>query len=324
MSLATRVGARLGAEEPDPSATTGLPAVRPPRGRRRKGDGRAAFWFLLPWTAGLVLITLGPMLGSLALSFTEYNLIQPPEFVGGENYERLLSDARLGNSLIVSFLYVFISVPLQLALSLGLAVVLDRGMRGLSFYRSVFYLPSMLGGSVAISILWRQIFGNDGLVNQVLGVFGIEAPGLVTTPDTALSTLILLNVWTFGAPMVIFLAALRQIPVMYYEAAKVDGATARQRFFRITLPLLTPIIFFNLVLQLIHAFQAFTQAFIVSNGTGGPADSTMFMTLYLYQQAFTRFDMGYASAVAWLLMIVIAAITAANFFFSRYWVFYDD
>lgn len=323
MSLVSRLAAEPAADEPEDTATVNLETVRPRR-RSGGGDGRAAFWFLLPWTIGLLLITLGPMIGSLALSFTDYNLLQPPEWIGAENYEKLVSDQRLHSSLFVSFLYVFISVPLQLALSLGLAVVLDRGMRGLAFYRSVFYLPSLLGGSVAIAILWRQIFGNDGLVNQLLAVFGIEAPGLVTTPDTALSTLIILNVWTFGAPMVIFLAALRQIPAMYYEAAKVDGASRWQQFFRITVPLMTPIIFFNLVLQLIHAFQAFTQAYVVSNGTGGPADSTMFMTLYLYQQAFTRFDMGYASAVAWLLMLVIAAVTAANFFLSRFWVFYDD
>jgi multiple sugar transport system permease protein len=194
----------------------------------------------------------------------------------------------------------------------------------MAFYRSIFYLPSLLGSSVAIAILWKQIFGSDGLINQVLGLFGIQGHGWISEPDTALSTLIVLNVWTFGAPMVIFLAGLRQIPTMYYEAAAVDGAGPLRRFRSITLPLLTPIVFFNLVLQIIHAFQAFTQAFVVSNGTGGPSDSTMFYTLYLYQRGFGNFDMGYASAMAWFLLVIIAAFTAVNFFASRYWVFYED
>jgi multiple sugar transport system permease protein len=224
----------------------------------------------------------------------------------------------------VTFTYVFVSVPLQLAIALLLAVVLDRGVRGMAFYRSVFYLPSLLGSSVAIAILWRQVFGTTGLLNQVLDVFGIEGRGWISDPSTALGTLVVLNVWTFGSPMVIFLAGLRQIPAMYYEAASVDGAGVLRRFFSITLPLLTPIIFFNLVLQIIHAFQSFTQAFVVSGGSGGPSDSTMFFTLYLYDRGFGNFDMGYASAMAWFLLVIIGVFTAANFFASKYWVFYDD
>jgi multiple sugar transport system permease protein len=215
-------------------------------------------------------------------------------------------------------------VPLQLAAALGLALLLDRGMRGLAIYRSAFYLPSLLGGSVAIAILWRQIFGTTGLINQVLGIFGIEGQGWVSHPDYALSTLIVLNVWTFGAPMIIFLAGLRQIPEMYYEAASIDGATKLRQFWSITIPMLTPIIFFNLVLQLIGAMQTFTQAFVVSGGTGGPADSTLFFTLYLYQQGFASLNMGYASAMAWLLLILTAVLTAINFLLSKYWVFYND
>nr|WP_246220949.1 sugar ABC transporter permease [Phytoactinopolyspora mesophila] len=237
----------------------------------------------------------------------------------------MLNDPRLHNSLIVTFVYVFVSVPLQLALALGLALILDRGVRGLAFYRSIYYLPSLLGGSVAIAILWRLVFGSNGLVNQVLGLVGFEdLPGWVGHPDYALGTLIMLNVWTFGSPMVIFLAGLRQIPTMYYEAAAVDGAGPVKRFFSITIPLLTPIIFFNLILQLINAFQTFSQAFIVSGGTGGPADSTMFYTLYLYLRGFSAFDMGYASALAWFLLLIIAGLTAVNFIASRFWVHYGD
>jgi multiple sugar transport system permease protein len=168
------------------------------------------------------------------------------------------------------------------------------------------------------------VFGTTGLLNQVLDVFGIEGKGWISDPSTALGTLVVLNVWTFGSPMVIFLAGLRQIPTMYYEAASVDGAGVLRRFFSITMPLLTPIIFFNLVLQIIHAFQSFTQAFVVSGGSGGPSDSTMFFTLYLYDRGFGNFDMGYASAMAWFLLVIIGVFTAANFFASKYWVFYDD
>ena len=236
----------------------------------------------------------------------------------------MFSDARLHNSLGVTFTYVLVGVPLQLAVALLIALVLDKGLRGLPFYRSVFYLPSLLGGSVAIAILWQQIFGTDGLVNQVLAVVRHRGPGLDLRSEHALGTIILLHVWTFGSPMVIFLAGLRQIPVMYYEAAAVDGATKLQQFWQITLPLLSPIIFFNLVLQIIGSFQSFTQAFIVSGGTGGPSDSTLFYTLYLYQKGFGQFEMGYASAMAWLLLVIIGAFTAINFIAAKYWVFYDD
>jgi len=288
-------------------------------------DNKAGYLFLLPWLIGLVVITIGPMVASLYLSFTNYNLIQAPEWTGLQNYLRMLEDTRLHNSLKVTFIYVFVSTPLQLALALALALLLNEGMKGLPFYRSIFYLPSMLGSAVAIAVLWRQMFGTDGLVNQVLRLLGIDATiGYISDPKYALSTIILLHVWTFGSPMVIFLAGLRQIPGMYYEAASVDGASRWTTFVKITLPLLSPIIFFNLVLQIIGAFQSFTQAFVVSGGTGGPSDSTMFYTVYLYQRGFGQFQMGYAAAMAWLLVVIIAAFTAINFFASKYWVFYGD
>jgi multiple sugar transport system permease protein len=288
-------------------------------------DNKAGYLFLLPWLIGLVVITIGPMLASLYLSFTNYSLIQAPRWIGLENYARMLTDERLHNSLKVTFIYVFVSTPLQLAVALAIALLLNEGMRGLPFYRSVFYLPSMLGASVAIAVLWRQMFEVDGLVNQVLRLFGFEATiSWIGDPSYALWTIILLHIWTFGSPMVIFLAGLRQIPGMYYEAAAVDGAGWWVRFTNITLPLLSPIIFFNLVLQVINAFQSFTQAYVVSNGTGGPADETLFYTLYLYQRGFVQFQMGYAAAMAWLLVVIIAAFTAINFYFSKRWVFYGD
>lgn len=301
------------------------PEERRSRSREHRRDGLVGYVFLAPWLVGLLGITIGPMLGSLYLAFTDYNLIQPPAWTGFDNFTRMLTDSRLHTSLKVTFTYVLVSTPLQLGVALGIAMLLDRGMRGLSFYRSVFYLPSLLGSSVAIAVLWREIFGTRGLFNQLLGMLGLPSDhGWVSSPDTALGAIILLHVWTFGAPMIIFLAGLRQIPTMYYEAASVDGASKSYQFFRITLPLLSPIIFFNLTMQIIGAFQSFTQAFIVSNGSGGPADSTLFYSLYLYEQGFGRFQMGYASAMAWLLLVIIAAFTAINFLAAKYWVFYDD
>jgi multiple sugar transport system permease protein len=314
---------------PAPSGGAAGPAAL---GRRRRfrlplpeREGWVATVFLAPWFAGLALVTIGPIAASAYLSLTDYSLIGSPEWTGLENYRRMADDPRFYQALKVTSSYVVISVPLQLAFALLLALVLDRGVRGLAFYRSVYYLPSLLGGSVAVAILWRQIFGTDGLVNRLLRVLGwADPPGWVSTPEHALSTLIVLHIWTFGAPMVIFLAGLRQIPRMYYEAAAVDGAGRLRSFWHVTFPLLTPIIFFNLVLQTINAFQTFTQAFIVSGGNGGPADSTLFYTLYLYQRGFGQFDMGYASALAWVLLVIIAGLTAVHFVAARWWVFYDD
>ncbi|MGI5150325.1 carbohydrate ABC transporter permease [Plantactinospora sp. CA-294935] len=303
------------------SDRTGRPTAR--SGPRRR-ETRVAYGFLTPWIVGMVVFTIGPILASLYLSFTDYTLLSPPEWLGLENYRRMLEDSRLHKSLLVTFQYVFVSVPLQLVLALGLAMLLNRGVRGLPIYRSVYYLPSLLAGSVSIAILWRQIFGSEGLINQLLAKVGVEGVSWVSHPDYALGTLVVLNAWTFGAPMVIFLAGLRQIPSMYYEAASVDGAGAVSQFFRITIPLLTPIIFFNLILQMIGAFQSFTQAFVVSGGSGGPADSTLLYTLYLYERGFGSFEMGYASALAWTLLVIIAVLTGVNFLFAKRWVFYGD
>ncbi|UYN83441.1 MAG: sugar ABC transporter permease [Microcella sp.] len=287
-------------------------------------EARAAWIMLTPWLLGLTLITAIPMLASLYLSFTNYPLLAAPRWVGFDNYVRLFDDPRFLASIGVTFRYVFISVPLQLAFALGLALLLNRGLSGLKFYRSALYLPSLLGASVTIAILWRQVFGQNGIFNDFLALFGIQGISWIGNPDWALSTLIVLNVWTFGSPMVIFLAGLRQIPKEYYEAASVDGAPRMSQFFHITLPLLTPVVFFNVILQFIHAFQAFTPSYIISGGSGGPVDSTLFYTLYLYQRGFTQFQMGYASAMAWILLLIIGLFTAANFIGARYWVFYGD
>jgi multiple sugar transport system permease protein len=291
----------------------------------KKAENRAAYAFLTPWLIGIFCITALPMLASLYLSFTDYRVVSPPNWVGFENYHRLFTgDRRFIKSIWVTLTYVGWSVPLVLVFSLTIAVALNRGLAGLAIYRSLFYIPSLIGGSVGIGLLWREVFGERGTINYLLHLVGWTGRGWINNPNFALPSVIALHVWTFGASMVIFLAALRQIPESYYEAASIDGANAWQRFRRITLPLITPVVFFNAVLLLIGAFQSFTQAFVVSNGTGGPIDSTLLYSLYLYQQAFTQLNMGYASAMAWILLVAIALATAFLFWTSRFWVFYGD
>jgi multiple sugar transport system permease protein len=285
----------------------------------------AGYLFLTPWLIGFFGLTLGPALASLYLSFTDFDLLSTPHWTGAANYVRIATnDAKFVAAMHVTFLYVALAVPLKLGFALMVAMILNKGISGLPLYRAMFYLPSLLGASVAIAVLWRQLFAGDGLFNQALSLFGIHGPSWISNPDTSLYTLVALSVWQFGSPMIIFLAGLRQIPRDVYEAAEIDGASRRQQFLRITLPLLTPVIFFNGVVQTIDAFKAFTPAFIISGGTGGPIDSTLFYTLYLYQEAFAYFRMGYASALAWILVVIIAAFTAFAFLSSRYWVHYND
>lgn len=284
------------------------------------------YLFLLPWLIGFFGLTLGPAVASLYLSFTDYNLLQAPNLVGLENYVRIATaDEKFISSMRVTLFYVICSVPFKLTFALLVALLLNRGIRGLPVYRAIFYLPSLLGASVAIAVLWRQIFDSDGVINVLLwNLFGIQGPSWISNPDYSLYTLVVLAVWQFGSPMIIFLAGLRQIPHDMYEAASLDGASKTRMFFKITLPLLTPVIFFNAVVQTIDAFKAFTPAYVISSGTGGPIDSTLFYTLYLYQEAFGFFRMGYAAALAWILVVIIALFTAFSFLSSRYWVHYDD
>jgi multiple sugar transport system permease protein len=286
---------------------------------------RAGYVFLLPWFVGFFGLTLGPALASLYLSFTEYDLLRDPRWNALDNYVRIASgDPKFAASMRVTLVYIMFAVPLKLAFALAIAMILNRGIAGLPLYRAMFYLPSLLGASVAIAVLWRQLFAGDGVLNQILAHLGIQGPSWISNPDYALSTLVALSIWQFGSPMIIFLAGLKQIPHELYEAAQLDGASKPQQFWRITLPLLTPVVFFNAVVQTIEAFKAFTPAFIISGGTGGPIDSTLFYTLYLYQEAFANFRMGYAAALAWILVAIIALFTAFAFLSSRYWVHYND
>lgn len=307
---------------PTSEATTALATS----GSTRRRQGRWALLFLSPWIVGLVTLTAGPLVASLYLSFTNYDLLSSPVWVGASNYIRMFTaDPLWWQSVKVTVVYVVISVPLQLALALALALLLNRGVKGLGFWRAVYYIPSLFGSGVAVAILWRELFGADGLVNQLLGLIGIHSTtSWIGDPTWSIGTLILLRVWEFGSPMIIFLAGLRQIPADLYESAQLDGAGPVRRFFSITLPMISPILFFNLVLQVISAFQVFGSAFIIGGGTGGGGNSLLVYTLYLYQAAFNNFQMGYAAAMAWMLVVIIGAVTAVNFWFSRRWVQYAD
>ncbi|MDF2644350.1 MAG: YesP [Paenibacillus sp.] len=288
-------------------------------------QNRTAYLFLLPWLVGFFCLTLGPMLGSLYLSFTKFNLLNAPRWLGLDNYVQIFNeDDSFYHSMGLTFQYALLSVPLRLIFALMVALALNKGIRALGVYRTVYYIPSLLGGSVAIAIVWRKIFDGDGLFNQFLSWFGIQGPSWVAHPDYILSTIITLSVWQFGSAMVIFLAGLKQVPADLYEASQVDGAGKVRQFFQITLPLLSPVIFFNLVMSIINSFQVFTPGYVIGDGRGGPLNSTLFYTLYLYLKGFSFFDMGYASALAWIMLVVIGVLTAIVFMTSKYWVFYGD
>jgi multiple sugar transport system permease protein len=303
---------------------TEIGAARPPR-RRRSEAGAAPYVFLVPWFIGLAVFTVGPLVYSLYLSFTDYNLLQHPTWVGLANYRRMFTaDPRYLHSVKITLTYVLISVPLKLVVAFALALWLNRKRRGTGLYRSLFYLPSLLGASVAVALVWRSLFSQTGSFNAALHAIGINGPDWINSTSWALGTIIVLACWQFGAPMVIFLAGLKQIPTDLYDAAAVDGAGRVPRWWHVTLPLLSPIIFFNVLLETVNAFQAFTPAFVVSGGSGGPADSTLFYTLYLYQEGFTSFRFGYASAIAWVLLAAVAIITSLMFWLARSVVFYAD
>lgn len=307
---------------PPPAATR-----RGGRGRRRREDV-AGYVFLSPWLLGLMGITAIPMVLSLYLSFTDYSPlidVGEAEWIGLDNYrEMFTADPSYWHAVRVTVTFALVAVPLKLAAALGVALLLNRAFKGIAFFRGMFYLPSLLGGSVAVAIVWRSMFNREGAVNSFLGFFGIEGAPWVNDPQWALETLMLLAIWQFGAPMVIFLAGLKQVPAELYEAAAVDGAGAWRQFTHITLPMLSPVIFFNLVLETIHGFQGFTSAFVLSGGTGGPVDSTLMYTLHLYNKGFVELNMGYASAMAWVFLLVVGLITVVLFNTGKFWVHYSD
>lgn len=290
---------------------------------KRKNYRYIGLLYILPWIIGLLVFQLYPFIASFYYSLTDYNMVKTPNFVGLDNYRKILTDdPGFVQSLKVTSIYVLIAVPIKLAFALFVAVILNAKLRAINFFRTVYYLPSILGGSVAISVLWRFLFMRDGVVNGLLGRIGIPSIDWLGNPDVALYTLSLLTVWQFGSSMVLFLAGLQQVPSELYEAGAIDGASRVRRFFKITVPLLTPIVLFNLVMQMVNAFQEFTGAFVITNG--GPMKSTYLYALKLYEEAFTFFKMGYASALSWILFVIIMAVTAVIFKSSNYWVHYED
>ena len=287
-------------------------------------DNVAGYVFILPFIIGLLVFTLIPFLTSLYLSFTEYNILSPAKWIGLDNYkEMFFEDPLFWTSFKVTFKFAFIQVPIKLAVSLLVALILAKATRLTGFYRSAFYIPSLMGGSVAIALLWKQLFSPNGVINQILGVLGLpDDTAWLGDPKTALGTLIALGVWQFGSSMLIFLAAIKNIPYSYHEAAIVDGAGPVRRFFAITLPMLTPIIFFNLINQVIGAFQAFNSSYLITQGR--PLNTTLYYGVHLYNKAFDQFKMGYGSAMAWFMLLVIAFFTALIFRSSSAWVYYES
>ena len=280
--------------------------------------------YILPWIIGFLVFILYPFASSFYYSFTDYNLLSEPKSVGFENYiETLFHDWKFIKAYIVTNKYVLMAVPGKITVALIVALILNRSFRGIHLYRTIFYLPSIFGGSVAISILWKFLFMHDGLVNKITGLLNISPVEWLGNPKTSLFTISLLSVWQFGSSMVIFLAGLKQIPTSLYETAMIDGASRISKFFRITLPLLSPVLFFNILMQTITAFQEFTAAFIISGGNGSPLYSTYMYVMMLYDNTFTYFKAGYASAQSWILFISLMILTLLLFKVSSFWIYYE-
>lgn len=289
----------------------------------KKKDNIAGYLMLSPWLFGFVLMWLIPMFISIYYSFTDFNLLNTPSFVGVDNYVRAFTqDDTFYQALKVTFIYVLVLVPCRLAFALFVAMILNKNHKGLGLYRTLYYIPSIIGGSIAVSVVWKQIFGNQGVAFALLKLIGIEQEiSFLGNTKTSLGVIILMGVWQFGSSMLIFLSALKQIPQSLYESAMVDGAKPWQMFLKITLPQLTPTIFFNLILQIINGFRVFTESYVITDG--GPLDSTLSYVLYMYRRAFTYFDMGYSCALAWILVAIVGVFTVVLFKTQGSWVHYE-
>lgn len=289
----------------------------------RRSDRWTGLFYILPWLIGFAVFQLYPFIASFCYSFTKYAFGRAPEFVGLDNYIRLFTrDKQFLSTLSITGGYALMAVPGKLVCALLVAMILNAKVRGIGIYRTVYYMPSILGGSVAVSVLWRVMFMRDGMVNRLTGVLGIPPVDWLTDPSVALFTISMLQIWQFGSAMIIFLAALKQIPGELYEAAEVDGANKLRQFFSITLPQISSVLFFNLIMQSIQALQNFTSAFVVTNG--GPMKSTYIIGMKLYDDAFVNRKIGYASAESWVLFLIILALTLIVFKSSDAWVYYAD
>ena len=293
------------------------------KGKKEIRNMLIGYAFIFPMIAGLVVFTAIPFFYSLYLAFTDFNGLQQPDWVGIQNFATMfLEDDKFWISLTVTFKFAFVQIPLKLIFALLVAMLLSKGVKGIGFYRVAFYVPSVLGGSVAVAMTWKVLWGGDGPINSLLNILGLESINWLKDTRTALYVLALLGVWQFGASMLIFLAGIKDIPQSYYEAAIMDGANSRQRFVKITLPMLTPCIFFNLINGIIGSLQAFNSAYLVTGG--GPLNSTLYYGLNVYNQAFDYGKFGYASAMAWFMLLIIAALTALVFRSSSGWVYYQS
>ena len=291
--------------------------------KRRLRNTATGYMFVGIFCIGFVCFTAIPILSSLIYSFCDYDVLSPAAFVGLKNYRTLLQDKKFWTALRVTFQYVVFSVPLKLMFSLMIAMLLYKTNHMTAFYRAAYYLPSIIGGSVAIAIVWRQVFSGDGMVNSILNaVFGTNiTKSWIGSVDSAIWTLILLSVWQFGSSMLNFLSGLKQIPNTLYEAASIDGSSKVQQFIHITLPMLTPTIFFNLVMQITMALTCFTQSLLITRGE--PMNLTLFSAVYMYQTSFKYYKMGYGCAQAWVLLVIIALITGFLFKTQHHWVYYE-
>lgn len=282
---------------------------------------KLGFLFVLPFVLGVLLFKAFPFVMSFALSFTQYDLIDPPEWVGLRNYEEMLAgDPLFRKSLGVTLTFALLAVPLRVGFALVVAQVLNFRLKGINAFRAAFYIPSILGGSIAVAVLWRFVFAKYGLVNIILGKLGFEPIPWLADEHYSMWTIVLLFTWQFGSACVIFLAALQNVPKSLYEAAEIDGASVNQQFWKITVPLITPVIFFNLIMQMVHAFQEFNGPYLITEG--GPLHSTYVLALYIYDQSFRFFNLGYGAALSWVLFALVAGLAAISFWSSKYWVFY--
>ncbi|CAN5602555.1 sugar ABC transporter permease [soil metagenome] len=290
---------------------------------QRPAGQEAAFFYLCvsPWIVGFILFTAGPMLASILISLTNWDFISPPTYVGLGNYQAMLNDELFFKSLKVTTTYTLLSVPLGLAGGLLIALLMNQNLKGITVFRTIYYLPSVIAG-VAVALLWQWIFNpNYGLINGVLSLIGIDGPKWIYTEDWVIPAFVIMSLWGVGASMIIYLAALQSVPTELYEAAALDGAGAIRRFQSITLPMISPVIFFNLIIGIINSFQIFTSVYIMTQG--GPNNGSLFFVLYIYRHAFEYFNTGYASALAWVLFIVIMLFTLFIFRFSKAWVYYE-
>ncbi|SFT27109.1 carbohydrate ABC transporter permease [Paenibacillus sp. BC26] len=289
-------------------------------GKEAKREAVAGYLFIAPWIVGFIVFVLGALLTAFYVSMTDWDLLTPSKWIGAENYNTLLHDKKFWISLRVTVIYVVTAVPLGIVFGFSIALLLNQKIKGLSIWRTIYYFPAILSG-VAVSLMWMWVLNPDfGVINLLLSYVGIQGPGWIASPTWALPSLVIMSIWGAGGGMIIYLAGLQGIPTELYEAAEIDGCSKWKKLWKITIPMMTSVIFFNLIIGMISAFQTFTEAYVITNG--GPDNATLFYAMYLYQNAFKFFKMGYASALAWVLFLIILLMTLLLFATSRRWVYY--